>query len=407
MKPLSTKALQIKESSTLVIAAKAKELAAAGENLVAFTAGEPDFDTPDHIKKAAIDATKAGFTKYTATPGIIELRKAICEKLKKDNCLSYESSQVIVSNGAKHALSNAFAAILNSGDEVIIPAPYWLTYPELVALCGGTSKFVFTDSSSGYRPTVKQINDAITDKTKAILINSPNNPTGAVYSKDELTAIAEIAVTNDLYVISDEIYEKLIYNEATPHVSIASFDEEIFLRTIVINGYSKSYSMTGWRVGYTASNKEVAKVITNIQSHQTSNINTLAQKAAFVAETRDTASIEYMRLAFKRRKELMHELISKVPGVEAANPDGAFYIFADISKLVGKKSKTGTINNAADFAEFILMEQKLALVPCADFGYSNHVRLSYACNEAEITEGMRRFAEFVDALGCNPILKAY
>ena len=398
MKPLSSKALQIKESSTLLIAAKAKELVEAGENLVAFTAGEPDFDTPDHIKKAAIVATRAGFTKYTATPGIIELRKAICGKLKKDNGLSYEPSQILVSNGAKHALSNVFAAIINDGDEVIIPAPYWLTYPELVTLYGGISKFVFTDIASGYKPTAAQISDAITDKTKAILINSPNNPTGAVYSKDELMAIAEIAVANDLYVISDEIYEKLIYNENTPHISIASLGDEIFKRTIVVNGYSKSYSMTGWRVGYTAAGKEIAKVMANVQSHQTSNINTLAQKAALVAETRDTASIEYMRLAFKRRKELMHDLISEIPDVAAANPDGAFYIFADISKLVGKKTKSGIITNAADFAEFILMEQKLALVPCADFGYKNHVRLSYACNETEITEGMKRFKEFVNGL---------
>ena len=395
MKPLSNRAIKIKESSTLAITAKAKELVAAGENLIAFTAGEPDFDTPEHIKEAAFDAAKAGFTKYTATPGIIELRKAICAKLKKDNGLTYEPSQIIVSNGAKHALSNVFSAILNDGDEVIIPAPYWLTYPELITLGGGVSKYVYTDLASGYKPTAKQLKEAVTEKTKAILINSPNNPSGAVYNKDELTAIAEIAITHDLYVISDEIYEKLIYNEATPHISIASLGDEIYRRAIVVNGYSKSFAMTGWRVGYTASNKEIANVMANIQSHQTSNINTLTQKAAIAAETGDTASIENMRLAFKKRKDLMYCLMSEIPGIDAANPDGAFYIFADITGLVGKKSKSGIINNAADFAEFILNEQKLALVPCADFGYKNHVRLSYACGEEEITVGMERFKEFV------------
>ena len=399
MKPLSTKALQIKESSTLAITAKAKELAAFGENLIAFTAGEPDFDTPEHIKEAAIDAAREGFTKYTPTQGIIELRKAVCAKLKNDNGLSYEPSQIVVSNGAKHALSNIFAALLCDGDEVIIPAPYWLTYPELVTLSGGVSKYVYADAASGYKPTAKQIREAVTDKTKAILINSPNNPSGAVYGKDELEAIAQIAVTNDLYVISDEIYEKLIYNDATPHISIASLGEEILKRTIVVNGYSKSYAMTGWRVGYTASNKDIAKVMANIQSHQTSNINTLAQKAAIAAETGEKENIENMRQAFKRRKALMHGMISKIPGVKSANPDGAFYIFADISGLIGKKTKCGIITNAADFAEFILNEQKLALVPCADFGCKNHIRLSYACSEAAIAEGMERLEEFVHNLG--------
>ena len=398
MKPLSKKALSVKESSTLAITAKAKALAAAGENLIAFTAGEPDFDTPEHIKEAAFEAARAGFTKYTATPGIPELRKVICNKLKNDNKLDYEPAQIIVSNGAKHSLANIFTALLNDGDEVIIPAPYWLTYPELVSLGGGVAKYIYTDLQTGYKPTIKQISDAITEKTKAILINSPNNPTGAVYGKDELMAVARLAVENDLYVISDEIYEKLIYNENTPHISIAAFGSEIYERTIVVNGYSKSYSMTGWRVGYTASSKELAAVMGNIQSHQTSNINTLTQKAAIAAETGDKECIENMRLAFKKRKELMHGLVSGITGIISANPDGAFYIFADMSALVGKKAKSGEIKNAADFAEYILVEQKVALVPCADFGYKNHVRLSYACSESEIKEGMKRFLEFVKGL---------
>ena len=398
MKPLSMKALLVKESSTLAITAKAKAMAAAGEDLIAFTAGEPDFDTPEHIKKAAFDAANAGFTKYTATPGILELRSAIKKKLRDDNGLDYEPSQIVVSNGAKHSLANVFTALLNDGDEVIIPAPYWLTYPELIALGGGVAKYVFTDLASEYKPSPQQLMAAISKKTKVILINSPNNPSGAVYSKDELEAIADIAVKNDLYVVSDEIYEKLIYNETTPHHSIASFGSEIFERTIVVNGYSKSYSMTGWRVGYTASSKELAAVMGNIQSHQTSNINTLTQKAALAAETGDKECIEAMRLAFKKRKELMHSLISKIDGIASRNPDGAFYIFADVSGLVGKRAASGVVANAASFAEYILLEQKLALVPCADFGYKNHVRLSYACSEDEIAEGMNRFESFVKSL---------
>ncbi|MCL2841240.1 MAG: pyridoxal phosphate-dependent aminotransferase [Defluviitaleaceae bacterium] len=398
MKALSTKALQVKESSTLAITAKAKALKASGEDLIAFTAGEPDFDTPNHIKEAAFQAAKDGFTKYTATPGIVEVRKAICEKLKKDNGLDYEPSQIIVSNGAKHALANVFTAIINDGDEIIFPAPYWLTYPELAALAGGVSKIVMTDKSTGYKPTVEQIKSAITSKTKAILLNSPNNPSGAVFSRDELKAIADIAVENDLYVISDEIYEKLIYNPDTPHYSIASFGKEIYDRTIVVNGYSKSYSMTGWRVGYTASSKAIADVIGNIQSHQTSNINTLTQKAALAAETGDQKCIEDMRIAFEKRMELMYSLISEISGLNAVKPDGAFYVFADISALCGKTVNGKTINDASDFAELILDEQKVALVPCADFGYKNHIRLSYACSEEEIKEGMRRIKGFVSGL---------
>jgi len=395
MKALSKKALQVKESSTLAIAAKAKALKAAGEDLIAFTAGEPDFDTPEHIKEAAFLAARQGFTKYTATPGIIEVRKAICEKLKNDNGLEYEPSQIIVSNGAKQALANAFTAIINDGDEIIFPAPYWITYPELAVLAGGISKIITTDKSTGYKPTAKQIKAAITSKTKAIVFNSPNNPSGAVFSKDELKTIADIAVENDLYVISDEIYEKLIYNKDTPHYSIASFGKEIYDRTIVVNGYSKSYSMTGWRVGYSASSKAIADVMGNIQSHQTSNINTLTQKAALAAEIGDQKCIKDMRDAFKNRMELMYNLVLGIPGLESVKPDGAFYIFCDISSLCGKTVNGRTIGDASDFAEFILDEQKMALIPCADFGYKNHIRLSYACSEGEIKEGMRRIEAFV------------
>jgi len=394
MKPLSTKALQVKESSTLAITAKAKAMKAAGENLIAFTAGEPDFDTPQHIKDAATQAATDGFTKYTAATGIPELRKAICAKLKKDNGLEYAPGQIVVSNGAKHALANIFSAITNEGDEIIFPAPYWLTYPELAALVGGVAKIVTTDKSTGYKPTAAQIESAITPKTKAILINSPNNPSGVVYTRAELEAIAEVAVHHDLYVISDEIYEKLIYNEQTPHISIASLGSEIFERTIVVNGYSKSYSMTGWRVGYTASNQQIADVIGNIQSHQTSNINTLTQRAALAAETEGDKCVTDMCVDFKKRRDLMMSLVNEIDGFDALTPDGAFYVFIDVSKFCGKKAYGKVINNAAGFAEIILDKHEVALVPCADFGYENHVRLSYAVSEGEIIEGMGRMKNF-------------
>lgn len=398
MKSLSKKALAVKESSTLAITAKAKALKQAGENLIAFTAGEPDFDTPEHIKEAATKAAQEGFTKYTATPGIPELRAAICEKLKKDNGLTYEPSQIVVSNGAKHALANIFTALINEGDEVIIPAPYWLTYPELATLAGGVSVFIETNKDNFYKPTVQQIAEAITPKTKILLINSPNNPSGAVYSKTELEEIAALVVKHDLYVISDEIYEKLIYNPKTPHYSIASFGEEIYKRTIIVNGYSKSYSMTGWRVGYTASSKEIASVIGNIQSHQTSNINTLTQKAALTAQSGNQESIEKMRIEFAKRKDLMYNLVCQIHGLKTNEPDGAFYVFIDMSDLVGKSINGKVITDGSVFAECLLDNEKVAIVPCADFGYKNHIRLSYATNEAEIKEGMNRISSFVKSL---------
>jgi len=398
MKPLSQKALQVKESSTLLITAKAKAMKAAGENIIAFTAGEPDFDTPQHIKEAASQAAWEGFTKYTASAGIPELRNAICKKLKNDNGLEYEPSQIVVSNGAKHALSNVFSSIINDGDEIILPAPYWITYPELIILAGGTPVTVMTDKTTGYKPTAQQLTSAITAKTKAIVINSPNNPSGAVFSKDELKAIAYMAVRHDLYVISDEIYEMLIFDGNTPHISIASLGKEIFERTIVINGYSKSYSMTGWRVGYSACSKEITDVIGNIQSHRTSNINTLAQKAALAAETGDKTCVTTMRGAFKKRRDVMYGIVKEIPEFDALYPESAFYVFADISSLCGKPAYGATINNASDFANLLLEKQKVAIVPCGDFGCENHIRLSFALSEDDIAEGMNRIKSFVKGI---------
>lgn len=395
---LSQKALKVKESSTLAITARAKAMKASGASIISFSVGEPDFDTPAHVGEAAVAAVKAGFTKYTASSGIPELRSAICEKLENENGLIYKPSQIVVSNGAKHAISNALAALLNDGDEVIIPAPYWLTYPELVVLHGGVPVIVKTDKTTGYKASATQIEAAVTDRTKALFINSPNNPSGAVYNKTELEAIAKIAVKHDIFVISDEIYEKLIYGDDMPHVSIASFGKDIFERTIVINGYSKSHAMTGWRAGYTASVPEIAEVIGNIQSHQTSNVCSIAQKAALAAQIGGQGCVDEMRKQFLLRRDYMSERVAVIPGFDALVPDGAFYVFVDVSKLYGKKTDGAEISNAAVFAAELLEKKGVAIVPCADFGYDTHIRLSYAASMDDIKEGMDRIEAFVKDL---------
>lgn len=390
---LSEKAMKVKESSTLAITAKAKAMKAAGASVISFSIGEPDFDTPAHIVEAAIAALQSGFTKYTDSSGILKLREAICGKLLKDNGLTYEPKQIVVSNGAKHAIGNALLAILNEGDEVIIPAPYWLTYPEAVTLAGGVPVIVRTDKATAYKASAVQIEAAVTPKTKAIMLNSPNNPSGSVYTEAELRAIADVACRRDLIVISDEIYEKLIYVD-TPHVSIASFNKDIYDRTIVINGLSKSYAMTGWRMGYTASNPTIAGLIGNIQSHQTSNINSITQMASIAAINGDQGCVAAMFAEFAKRREYMLKRCSSIKGFDLAPPDGAFYAFIDITALVGK-SKGIKVDDAADFAAALLEKKGVAIVPCADFGCDMHIRLSYAMSMDEIKEGVDRIEAFV------------
>ncbi|MDR1706328.1 MAG: pyridoxal phosphate-dependent aminotransferase [Clostridiales bacterium] len=390
----SEKALKVKESSTLAITAKAKAMKAAGENVISFSIGEPDFDTPAHIVEAAKKALESGFTKYTDSSGILKLREAICAKLKKDNGLDYEPSQIVVSNGAKHAIANVCAAVLNPGDEVIIPAPYWLTYPEVVALAGGVPVIIKTDKANSYKATAKQIEAAVTPKTKALFINSPNNPSGSVYSENELRAIADVVIKHDLLIIADEIYEKLIYDPSSPHVSIASFSKDIYDRAVVINGLSKSYAMTGWRMGYTASPKELAKIIGNIQSHQTSNINSITQMASIAAMNGDQGCVENMRKEFAKRRDYMVERISAIKGFDMAPPAGAFYAFIDVSALFGN-SKALKVTDAADFAAELISKKGVAIVPCADFGCDDFIRLSYAMAMDEIKEGMDRIETFV------------
>ncbi len=395
---LSRRAERIKPSSTLAISAKASELKSQGFDIVGFGVGEPDFETPEHIKEAGIKAIKDGFTRYTPASGITELRKAVAKKLKDDNGLDYDFTQIIISNGAKHALINAFMAILNEGDEVIIPAPYWLSYSEIVNIAGGVPVIVKTKKENNYMLTREELDAAYTEKTKALVIVSPSNPTGMVSSIDDLKMIADFAVEKDIIVIADEIYEKLIYDEDKKHISLASLGKEIYDRTIIINGVSKSYAMTGWRIGYTASNPKIAKLIGSLQSHMTSNPNSIAQKATLAAIEGPQDCVKEMCVEFKKRRDYIFEREEKIPFITALKPEGAFYLFIDVSGLYGKKYEGVEINSAADMADLLIEKKLVAVVPCADFGMPDHIRLSYAISLEMIKKGMDRIEEFVNEL---------
>ena len=394
---LSKKAEAVKPSSTLAITAKAKELKAQGKDVVGFGAGEPDFNTPDNICEAAVKAIHDGFTKYTPASGTNELKEAICKKLESFNHLHYEPSQIVISNGGKHSLTNIFSAIVNPGDEVIIPGPYWLSYPEIVKLAGGTPVFVMSTKEDNYKVTADQIREACTDKTKALVLNTPSNPTGMLYSEEELRAIAEVAVEKDFYVIADEMYEYLTYGEQK-HVSIASLGEEIYKRTITCSGLSKSYAMTGWRIGYTASSVEIAKLMGSVQSHQTSNPNSIAQKAALEALNGPQDTVETMKVEFDKRRKYMYERISKMPYISTLEPQGAFYVFVDISEVLSKSYKGEKIGEVGRLGEILINDYNVAVVPCADFGYADHIRLSYAISIEQIEKGLDRIEEFLGLL---------
>lgn len=392
---LSKRALGVSPSLTLAITAKAKKMKADGLNVVSFGAGEPDFDTPDYIISAAKEALDKGITRYTPASGTVELHKAICDKLARDNGLSYDPAQIVVSNGAKHSLSNIIRAIVDDGDEVIIPAPYWLTYPELVKLSGGVPKFIDLLPENGFKLTPKQLSSAITNKTKAIILNNPCNPTGVVYTKDEIFALAkELENHKQVYIISDEIYEKLVYDVET--VSIASYSDEIKERTIVVNGMSKAYAMTGWRIGYTASNLELAKAMGSIQSHSTSNPNSIAQYASVAAlnDKQGEKFLTEMNSVFHARRNLMVELMNKI-GLPIIKPQGAFYVMVDVSSLFGKSYEGTTLSSALDVASAMLDKLYVAVIPCESFGAPKFVRLSYATSETEIRKGLERFETFV------------
>lgn len=390
---LSKKISAVSPSSTLAIDSKFKAMKAEGIDVVGFGAGEPDFDTPDYIKEAAIRAIQEGKTKYTPASGTLELRKAICEKFARENGLTYTPDQIIVSNGAKHALVNTFMAILNPGDEVIVPAPFWVSYPEMVKIADGVPVILYTKEEDNFKFTAQQLEEAITDKTRAIILNSPSNPTGMVYTEEELKAIAEVAVKHNIYVVSDEIYEHLIYEGK--HVSIASFGDEIKDLTIIINGVSKTYAMTGWRIGYSAANKEVTKVMANLQSHASSNPNSIAQAATVAALSGGYEEIEEMKKAFSARRNYMVERINNIDGLSASMPQGAFYVLMNISKIKGRTLAGVTINTSDDLANVLLEKAKLALVPCSGFGADDYMRWSYATSMENIKEGIDRLEKFL------------
>lgn len=394
---LSKKAQAVEPSSTLAITAKAKEMKSNGMDVVGFGAGEPDFNTPDNVCEVAIAAIKDGFTKYTPVSGMIELRQAISKKFKEFNGLDYKPNQIVVSNGGKHSLSNIFDAIINPGDEVIIPAPYWLSYPEMVKLSDGVPVYVYGTKDQGYKITARQVQDAITDKTKALVLNSPSNPTGMIYTEEELRAIAEVVVKNDIYVVADEMYEYLVYGDIK-HISIASLGEEIFKRTITCSGLSKSYAMTGWRVGYTGSSLEIAKLMDAMQSHATSNPNSIAQKASVEAILGSQDMVDTMRAEFNKRREYIYGRINKMPFLSCLEPKGAFFVFVDCSQILDKEYKGSKIESAARFADILLEDFTVAVVPCADFGFADHMRLSYAISMQEIEKGLDRIEQMVSQL---------
>ena len=391
---LSKKAKQISTSLTLEITAKAKKMKADGIDVIGFGAGEPDFNTPKNIRDAAIKAINDGMTKYTAASGIIELKQSIINKLKKDNNLNYIPSQIIVSSGAKQCLANVFQAILNPGDEVLIGSPYWVSYPELVKLADGEPVYVETKEITNFKLTIESLKKVVTSKSKAIVLNSPNNPTGTVYSKEELIEIADFAKTNDLIIISDEIYEKLIY-ASNPHISIASLSEDAYIRTIVINGVSKAYAMTGWRIGYAAGSAEIVALMSNIQSHTTSNPNSIAQYASVEALNGDQSDMDNMIVQFKLRRDYMVERINTINNLSCIKPEGAFYVMVNISGIINKSVMGRVIKNSIDFSDILLENEKVAVVPGIAFGADNYIRLSYATSMENIKNGLDRIAKFV------------
>lgn len=378
----------LSESATIAITSLARELKAQGKDILSFSAGEPDFDTPKAVRDEAVRALNSGFTRYTAVGGIPELLQAISLKLERDNALHYDTNEILVSNGAKHSLFNVFQSLLDDGDEVIIPAPYWVSYPELVKYCGGCNVVLQTDESTNFKITAKQLKEAITQKTKILVLNSPANPTGMVYAKSELQEIADVLKDSNVWVVSDEIYEKLIYD--TEFHSIASLNSNMLERTIVVNGLSKAAAMTGWRVGYIAcKDKKLLKYINNLQSQCTSNINSITQKASIVAlNGYCDADIEEMRLAFKERMESAYKQFSTLPGFSLLKPQGTFYLFVNISGL----GRFG--GDSMMFCKELIEKEGVALVPGSAFGKDGYVRFSFACSLEQIAQGIERIARF-------------
>ena len=385
---LAARVGEVTPSITLAIAAKAKAMKAEGIDVCSLSTGEPNFDTPEHIKAAAKEALDAGKTKYGPVAGEPQLRAAIARKLQSDNNLNYQPENILVTNGGKHSLYNLMMALIEPGDEVIIPAPYWLSYPEMVKLASGKPVIVRTDASTGYKITPEQLTRAITPKTKLFVLNSPSNPTGMVYTQAEIKALAEVIVDRDILVVADEIYEKIIYDGAQ-HVSIGSLGKEIFDRTLISSGFAKAYSMTGWRIGYLAGPIELIKATSTIQGHSTSNVCTFAQYGAISALESSQESVEKMRQAFAQRRQVIFELLDAVPGISCIKPDGAFYMFVNISK-------TGM--NSLEFCDAFLEQQQVAVIPGIAFGADDHIRLSYATDLGTIKKAVERLDKFVRSI---------
>ncbi len=394
MKPISSIAANVQASTTMALDSLYKEMKANGVDVLGFAAGEPDFPTPDHIKYAGIDAIVNNQTTYTPPSGTVTLKKAVCKRLKEDLGLDYMPAQIACTSGAKHCVYVALRVLVNPGDEVVLPAPYWVSYAELIRMVGGVPVAVVAGEAEDFKLTAQQLEAAITPKTKAIILNNPSNPTGMLYSREELTALAEVAVRHDLYIVSDEIYYQLVY-DGKEFVSVASLGEEVKKRTLLINGVSKSYAMTGWRLGFIACEADIAKAVSNYLSHSTGNPCSISQAAAAVALAGPQETVESMRRAFEERRNYMVQRINAIPGVSCIQPEGAFYVMMNISELIGKTLHGTLIRNADDFGDVFLREGLVCIVPCTGFGIDGFLRWSYATSMENIVKGMDRLEKFL------------
>ena len=399
---LSQRALHAAPSPTLAITAKANALKAQGKDVISFGAGEPDFDTPQNVKDAAVAALARGDTKYTPSSGTVALKDAILAKLKRDNGLTYSRNEIIVSCGAKHSIYNLMQALLDPGDEVIIPAPYWVSYPEQVKLADGTPVVVQTDESMGFLATASQIEGSVTNRTKLVIVNSPSNPTGAVYTPQALRDIADLCVGRGLYLMSDEIYEKILYT-GSEFVSPASFGEAVKAMTITVNGFSKAHAMTGWRLGYAAADLDIVAAMSKIQDQSTSNPTSIAQAGGVEALNGPQDSVEIMRAAFQERRDYTVSALKDIPGVQCLNPGGAFYVFPNVSAFYGKSwmpegDAPRTIGGSDDLAAYLLEAYEVAVIPGSGFGADDNIRLSYATSMENIQRGVARISEALQAL---------
>ena len=394
---LATRVSKIKPSETLAITAKANALKAEGRDVIGFGAGEPDFDTPANIKQAAIKAIEAGFTKYTPVGGTDELKDAIISKLKRDNSLEYKRSQIVVSCGAKHTLYNLAQALFEAGDEVIIPAPYWVSYPDIVVLAGGTPVILNTLEKDGFKINPQQLKAAITPNTRAMIINGPSNPTGAAYSPEELKAIAAVLLNENILIITDDIYEKILYTKY-PFANIASVESKLKDRTIVVNGVSKAYAMTGWRIGYAAGPEEIIAAVSKIQSQNTSNPTSISQKASVEALNGDQSIVAIMVAEFLKRRDFIVAALNDIPNIKCLLPEGSFYVFPNVSGVYGRSYKGKKIIGSTEFIDYLLDEANVATVPGAAFGSDDHIRLSYATSLKNIEEGVKRIKNAVAKL---------